>query len=125
MAYITVKVEEYNELDLVARARLTMHDTDFDARTAHIKDLSTMKEKQAEALRYINDNRALVKAGALNGIYEALVVLAHDAENIAEMRNHTTLAELRSKLGKLNFRYAQAFAGLNNLIKATKEANGG
>ena len=124
MAYITVKVEDYNKLDLVARARLAVHDTDFDARTAHIKDIALAREKKVEALKYVNDSRALVKAGALNGIYEALVVLAHEAENIAEMCNHTTLAELSGKIGKLNFRYAQAFAGLNNLIKATKEADG-
>lgn len=124
MAYITVKIEDYNKLDLVARARLAVHDTDFDARTAHIEDLTLLKEKQAEALNYVNDSRALVKASALDGIYRALVALAKEGEDIAEMRNHTTLPKLRDKLAKLNFGYARAFAGLNNLIKAKKQAEG-
>ena len=124
MAYITVRVEDYNKLDLVARARLTVHDTAFDAKTAHIKDLSLLKKKKAEALKYVNDSRVLVKAGALDEIYHALVILAHEAEDIAEMRNHTTLPDLRDKLAKLNFRYANAFVGLNKLIRAKEEVGG-
>lgn len=118
MARITVKIEDYNKLGLVARARLAAHDTNFDARTAHIEDMALAKKKKAEAFKYIADNQGLIKAGALNHIYEDLVVLAHKAEDIAEMRNHTALADLSSKIGRLNFRYAGAFAGLNKLIEA-------
>lgn len=121
MACITVKIEDYNKLDLVARARLAVHNAVFDSQTALIKDIALARKLKTEALRYISDSRALVKVGVLNEVYQALVVLAHDAEDIAEMRNHTTLIELREKLKKLNFRYAKVFAGLTTLLGTEEE----
>lgn len=120
MSKTTVRVKEYNKLDLVARARLLMHDVYFDARTAGIKDLALAKEKQLEALVYTNDSKALVAAGRLNVAYKALVGLAHEAENIAEIRNKTTLTKLQHIIIKLCFGYIDIFAELTKLIEAEK-----
>lgn len=123
MSRITVKVEEYNKLDLVARARLSVHDVDFDVRTATLEDRVLARENQIKAVEYICDSEALVAAGKLNAAYETLVNLAYKAENIAEIRNKTTLTKLQHIIAKLCFGYVGVFAELTKLIEAEEEGS--
>lgn len=121
MSKITIRVEEYNKLDLISRARLTVHNVDFDARTASLADRALARKNQLEALVYVNDSKALVAAGRLNVAYKALVGLAHEAENIAEIRNKTTLTKLQHIIVKLCFGYIDIFAELTKLIEGERE----
>ena len=115
-----IKIEDYNKLDLVTRASLTMNDLLLDAETASIEDRALARSKQVEAVLYINNNRALVAAGKLNRMYAELVKLAYDAEGIAEIRHKVTLKDLQHSIAKLCYGYGEVLGKISELLKKNK-----
>lgn len=115
-----IKVEDYNKLDLVTRASLTMNDLLLDVETASIEDRALARSKQVEAVLYINNNRALVAAGKLNRMYAELMKLAYDAEDIAEIRHKITLRYLQQSIAKLCYGYGEVLGKISELLKKNK-----
>lgn len=109
----TIKVQEYNRLTVKERARLEVLGYTLDGKDVREIDLANAGILKAQALAYFNGSDILERAGKFERVQTELVLIAREAEDLAEM----TLSsfELRKRIAEITRKYAIVYGDLVKL----------